>query len=284
MAALAAFRKSTSPRSSSPTTRRRRSKSPTASSSWTRAASSRSARPARSTTIPRPPSCTASSANRSCCRSRCAAARCSSTAGRSTSPPTARASGASKLFVRRHDMQIGPAGTGALEGAVRHVRTFGPIQRAEVALSGGEGKTVIEIDAPRDRELQPGDTVGLQPRRYRIFAAQDLRHSGAIASRIRHLRLRVRFAPQNGTKSPFTIQPLLVCNNGRSPGDVMRAILAIFALLALAGCMADTPRSSRPCMSAWPMAAPARPAGRRVHDLAVPPEQRPRHRALSIPI
>jgi sulfate transport system ATP-binding protein len=83
------------------------------------------------------------------------------------------ASGASKLFVRRHDMQIGPAGTGSLEGAVRHVRSFGPIQRAEIALSGGEGKTVIEIDAPRDRELHAGEIIGLQPRRYRIFAAQD---------------------------------------------------------------------------------------------------------------
>src|SRR5699024_659103 len=47
-------------------------------------------------------------------------------------------SGASKLFVRRHDMQIGPAGSGSLEGSVRHVRSFGPIQRAEVALTGGE--------------------------------------------------------------------------------------------------------------------------------------------------
>jgi sulfate/thiosulfate transport system ATP-binding protein len=81
------------------------------------------------------------------------------------------ASGASKLFVRRHDMQVGPAGSGTLEGAVRHVRTFGPIQRAEVALSGGE--SVIEIDAPRDRELKAGDIVGLQPRRYRIFAATE---------------------------------------------------------------------------------------------------------------
>jgi sulfate transport system ATP-binding protein len=83
------------------------------------------------------------------------------------------ASGASKLFIRRHDMQIGPAGTGSLEGAVRHVRSFGPIQRAEIALSGGGGKTVIEIDAPRDRELQAGEIISLQPRRYRIFAAQD---------------------------------------------------------------------------------------------------------------
>ena len=82
-------------------------------------------------------------------------------------------SGAAKLFVRRHDMQIGPAGTGSLEGAVRHVRSFGPIQRAEVALSGSDGKTVIEIDAPRDRELQAGEIISLQPRRYRIFAAHD---------------------------------------------------------------------------------------------------------------
>jgi sulfate transport system ATP-binding protein len=83
------------------------------------------------------------------------------------------ASGASQLFIRRHDMQIGPAGSGVLQGAVRHIRTFGPIQRAEVALCGGGGDMVIEIDAPRDRELQTGDIIGLQPRRYRIFVAQD---------------------------------------------------------------------------------------------------------------
>jgi sulfate/thiosulfate transport system ATP-binding protein len=83
------------------------------------------------------------------------------------------ASGPSKLFVRRHDMQVGPSGSGALEGAVKHVRTFGPIQRVEVALAQGGDVTVIEIDVPRDRELQIGDIIGLQPRRYRIFAAQD---------------------------------------------------------------------------------------------------------------
>jgi sulfate transport system ATP-binding protein len=81
------------------------------------------------------------------------------------------ASGPSKLFVRRHDMQVGPAGCGGLEGAVRHIRTFGPIQRAEVELYGSA--TLIEIDAPRDREIRIGDIVGLEPRRYRIFAAQD---------------------------------------------------------------------------------------------------------------
>jgi sulfate transport system ATP-binding protein len=77
-------------------------------------------------------------------------------------------SGASRLFVRRHDMQIGPADAGALRGEIMQVRSFGPVQRAEVVLSQGE--TVIEIDAPRDRELRTGEIVGLNPRRYRIFA------------------------------------------------------------------------------------------------------------------
>jgi sulfate/thiosulfate transport system ATP-binding protein len=79
------------------------------------------------------------------------------------------ASGDVTLYVRRHDMQISAAGSGALEGQITHVRSFGPIQRAEVTLS--EGVAIIEIDAPRDRELRPGDRVGLSPRRYRIFAA-----------------------------------------------------------------------------------------------------------------
>ena len=77
--------------------------------------------------------------------------------------------GDSRLFIRRHDMQIGPAGASALQGEITHVRNFGPVQRAEVVLS--HGKTVIEIDAPRDRELRAGELVSLNPRRYRIFTA-----------------------------------------------------------------------------------------------------------------
>jgi len=79
--------------------------------------------------------------------------------------------GKSRLFVRRHDMQIGPPGSGVLNGEVRQVRTLGAVQRAQIALLGCD--TVIEVDAPRDRELRSGDSIGLQPRRYRIFAAPD---------------------------------------------------------------------------------------------------------------
>lgn len=84
--------------------------------------------------------------------------------------PLGGASGPSKLFIRRHDVAVGPVGSGLLEGDVRHVRTFGPTQRADIALHVGAEETVIEIDAPRDRGLKSGDVVGLQPRRFRIFA------------------------------------------------------------------------------------------------------------------
>jgi sulfate transport system ATP-binding protein len=81
------------------------------------------------------------------------------------------ASGPSQLFIRRHDVQLEAPGHGDLEGAVRRVRAFGPVQRADVALTTNGSETMIEIDAPRDRELKVGDVIGLKPKRYRIFAA-----------------------------------------------------------------------------------------------------------------
>jgi len=87
--------------------------------------------------------------------------------------PRDAASGPSNLFIRRHDVSIVPDGTGTLEGDVKHVRAFGPTQRADVILHNGANETLIEIDAPRDRDLKPGDVVSLQPRRYRLFPAQQ---------------------------------------------------------------------------------------------------------------
>ena len=137
------------------------------------------------------------------------------------------ASGASKLFVRRHDMQIGPAGTGSLEGAVRHVRSFGPIQRAEVALIGRRGQ-----DRDRDRRAPGPGTAGRRNRQPAAPPLPDFRRAGLTTRssfrgdakhRTRNLEIpgrncaRVRFAPRNDVKigRPFTIQPRLVCNNGR---------------------------------------------------------------------
>ncbi|MBX9820740.1 sulfate/molybdate ABC transporter ATP-binding protein [Afipia birgiae] len=87
--------------------------------------------------------------------------------------PRDAVSGPSNLFIRRHDVSIVPNGSGIFEGDVKHVRAFGPTQRADVVLHNGANETLIEIDAPRDRDLKPGDVVSLQPRRYRLFPAQS---------------------------------------------------------------------------------------------------------------
>jgi len=86
--------------------------------------------------------------------------------------PRDAAAGPSNLFIRRHDVSIVPNGSGIFEGDVKHVRAFGPTQRADVVLHNGTNETLIEIDAPRDRDLKPGDVVSLQPRRYRLFPAK----------------------------------------------------------------------------------------------------------------
>jgi hypothetical protein len=52
---------------------------------------------------------------------------------------------------------------------VRHVRSFGPIQ-AEVALTGGEGKTVIGSTPPRPG-TPAGEIIGAAP--LLPVAAQD---------------------------------------------------------------------------------------------------------------
>ncbi|MCX7307314.1 MAG: sulfate ABC transporter ATP-binding protein [Afipia sp.] len=85
--------------------------------------------------------------------------------------PRGATSGPSKLFIRRHDVAIVANGSGVFDGDVKHVRAFGPTQRADIVLHNGAEETLVEIDAPRDRDLKPGDLVSLQPRRYRLFPA-----------------------------------------------------------------------------------------------------------------
>ena len=125
----------------------------------------------------------------------------------------------------------------------RSARPAAARSRARCAMSGpsarssapksrcrGEGETVIEIDAPRDRELQPGDIVGLQPRgtgfsrrwiESSSFRMRNCASEGRVA-RTRNLELNISDSgfeawPRPGMTlkiaRPFTIQPRLVCNN-----------------------------------------------------------------------
>ena len=56
----------------------------------------------------------------------------------------------------------------ALTGVIKRVHGLGAARRVEVQLAALDA--LVEIDTPRSQPLSVGDTVGLKPQRYRIFA------------------------------------------------------------------------------------------------------------------
>jgi sulfate transport system ATP-binding protein len=78
------------------------------------------------------------------------------------------ANGAARLFVRPYEIDVVPAASAALTGVIKRVHGLGAARRVEVQLSAPE--TLVEIDTPRNQALSVGDTIGLKPQRYRIFA------------------------------------------------------------------------------------------------------------------
>jgi sulfate transport system ATP-binding protein len=76
--------------------------------------------------------------------------------------------GAARLFVRPYEIDLVPAADAALTGVVKRVHGLGAARRVEVQLSVLDA--LVEIDTPRSQPLAIGDTVGLKPQRYRIFA------------------------------------------------------------------------------------------------------------------
>jgi sulfate/thiosulfate transport system ATP-binding protein len=80
------------------------------------------------------------------------------------------ARGPGRLFVRPHEMAVVPIHQAAFRGIVRRTHGLGRSRRVEIALGPADGGPVIEIDAVQGEPLADGDCVGLQPRRYRVFA------------------------------------------------------------------------------------------------------------------
>jgi len=82
-------------------------------------------------------------------------------------------SGPSKLFIRRHDFALGPAGSGALEGAVTHVRAFradaSGRHPAQYRRSGDPDRN----RCPRDPRPQTGRYCQSAAPALPDFAAQD---------------------------------------------------------------------------------------------------------------
>ena len=205
------------------------------------------------------------------------------------------ASGASKLFVRRHDMQIGPAGTGSLEGAVRHVRSFGPIQRAEVALDGRRGQ-----DRDRDRRAAGPGTPGRRDRQPAAAPLSDFRGTGLIPSfpdgaqrnpgqffeqtnfpglRCAPSGSRPGMTPKSLPRSPFSHG--WYATTATNSGGTISGHYSSLSRFWRSAAAWPTPRS-RPAdhvseHGQWRCDAGF--AGRRLHDLAIPAEQRPRRRS-----
>jgi sulfate/thiosulfate transport system ATP-binding protein len=84
--------------------------------------------------------------------------------------PQGIADGAASLFIRPYDVAIVPDSTASLTGVVKHVHGFGPARRVEIALREGDREHFIELSMPRQDAIAVGQTIGLAPRAYRLFA------------------------------------------------------------------------------------------------------------------
>jgi sulfate transport system ATP-binding protein len=76
--------------------------------------------------------------------------------------------GPANLFARPYEIEVVAPNDAVITGKITRVHGLGPARRAEVVLGNNN---IVEIDIPRLRELQEGQTVGLTPHRYRLFAA-----------------------------------------------------------------------------------------------------------------
>ena len=76
--------------------------------------------------------------------------------------------GPARLFIRPYDIEIERPDVAAFNGTVKRIHGLGPARRVEVALD--ITMDTVEIDIPRVQQLEVGQTIGLTPQRYRLFA------------------------------------------------------------------------------------------------------------------
>jgi sulfate transport system ATP-binding protein len=85
-----------------------------------------------------------------------------------------RADGPANLLLRPFDVTIlGNPEESAMRGTVKRVHGLGPARRVEVVVNAGDLEHLVEIDAPREQVISPGQSVGLRLNDYRVFAAQS---------------------------------------------------------------------------------------------------------------
>ena len=80
------------------------------------------------------------------------------------------ADGPGSLLLRPFDVTIlTNAEASPLSGTVKRVHGIGPARRVEVLVRGEDAEHIVEIDAPREQIIKPGQEVGLRLNDYRVF-------------------------------------------------------------------------------------------------------------------
>jgi len=80
-------------------------------------------------------------------------------------------SGNARLFMRPHDIELGDPGTAPLAGKVVAVRRFGQSHRVDLAVDISGETTIVEAAVVNGQNPRVGEEIGIQPTRYRVFAA-----------------------------------------------------------------------------------------------------------------
>jgi sulfate transport system ATP-binding protein len=79
--------------------------------------------------------------------------------------------GPARLFVRPHDLRLVDPEAAPIAARVVAKRGVGAACRLEAEVTGDAGRTLVESIAPPDCAIAIGETIGLAPERYRIFAS-----------------------------------------------------------------------------------------------------------------
>jgi sulfate transport system ATP-binding protein len=85
-------------------------------------------------------------------------------------PVAAGSRGLAELYVRPHDIRVGVDAAGKWSGRVASVRRSGNTRRLLIETKAG----VIEADAPAQSDYQPGETIRIELRSWRIYAGDTL--------------------------------------------------------------------------------------------------------------
>jgi sulfate transport system ATP-binding protein len=73
--------------------------------------------------------------------------------------------------MRPHDIELGDPGTAPLAGKVVAVRRFGQSHRVDLAVDISGETTIVEAAVANGQNPRVGEEIGIQPTRYRVFAA-----------------------------------------------------------------------------------------------------------------